>query len=140
MNTIANAIKNNDYPAYQQERYPAIPDGEPVVFSEEDFSGTNFGAFALGFFEFHDCTLDEVRGFYGQPITIEGGTARGIDLQGARLILRAVGCDFTGMKYDGDTLLAYGEKGADAASEFIDCTLDKPAKEYFVGQGVKIAE
>ena len=39
---IAAAIRANDLPAYQRERYLAIPDGEIVRFTSEDFSNVDF--------------------------------------------------------------------------------------------------
>ena len=41
-NKIAAAIRANDLPAYQRERYPAIQEGEIVRFIDEDFSGVDF--------------------------------------------------------------------------------------------------
>ncbi|MFC2430972.1 MAG: hypothetical protein ACFNS6_00440 [Candidatus Saccharimonas sp.] len=40
---IAAAIRANDLPAYQRERYPAIQEGEFVRFVDEDFYGVDFG-------------------------------------------------------------------------------------------------
>lgn len=136
MNELAESIHSNDISRYQHVRYPAIQDGEPVVFNNEDFTGTNFGAFSAGFFEFNNCTLDRASELYGQPITIRGGTARNIDLRAARAIIKATGCDFTGMRYDDSTELAYGEDGSDAKSEFVDCTIDPLTKQHFQKQGV----
>ena len=49
---IAAAIRANDLPAYQRERYPVIPDGEAVRFVDKDFSGVDFNQFVMGFFVF----------------------------------------------------------------------------------------
>lgn len=136
MNKIADAIRKNDMALYQRERYPAIQEGESLVFEDEDFSATSFGQFSAGFFEFRNCNLDGVEQLYGQPIIIEGGTARGIDFRGARAIIEAAGCDFTGMKYDENTQLSYGKEGTDAHSEFVNYVLDESTKEYFSRQGV----
>lgn len=65
---IAAAIRANDLPAYQRERYPAIPDGEIVWFVNEDFSGVDFDQFVMGFFAFENCNLDYAKHIYGQPI------------------------------------------------------------------------
>jgi hypothetical protein len=54
---LAAAIRANDLPAYQRERYPAIPDGEIVRFVNEDFSGVDFEQFVMGFFVFENCTI-----------------------------------------------------------------------------------
>ena len=55
---LAVAIRANDLPAYQRERYPAIPDGEIVQFVDENFSGVDFDQFVMGFFVFENCNLD----------------------------------------------------------------------------------
>lgn len=47
---IAAAIRAGNLPAYQRQRYPAIPDGEIVRFTSEDFSNVDFDKFAMGFF------------------------------------------------------------------------------------------
>ena len=65
---LAAAIRANDLPAYQRERYLAIPDGEIVRFVNEDFSGVDFEQFVMGFFVFENCNLDGARHIYGQPI------------------------------------------------------------------------
>lgn len=136
MEELADSIRNNDLPRYQRSRYTSIQDGEPVVFESENFTDTNFGEFSAGFFEFIDCTLDGASELYGQPITIRGGTARNIDLRAVRAIIKASSCDFTGMRYDEATELAYGENPTDAKSVFIDCTVDPAAREHFQKQGV----
>ena len=46
---IAAAIRAGNLPAYQRQRYPAIPDGEIVRFTSEDFSNVDFDKFAMGF-------------------------------------------------------------------------------------------
>ena len=44
---LAAALRANDLPAYQRERYPVIPDGEIVQFVDENFSGVDFDQFVM---------------------------------------------------------------------------------------------
>ena len=67
INEIAAAIRANDLPAYQRERYPTIQEGEFVRFVDEYFSGVDFGQFVMGFFVFENCNLDYTKHIYGQP-------------------------------------------------------------------------
>ncbi|QWQ31907.1 hypothetical protein KOY48_03200 [Candidatus Minimicrobia naudis] len=68
-NKITAAIRANDLPAYQRERYPAIQEGEIVRFTDEDFHGVDFDQFAMGIFVFQNCNLpDDAKHIYGQPI------------------------------------------------------------------------
>lgn len=136
MNKIGEAIRNNNLPAYQAERYPAVPDGETLIFSGEDFTNTDFSAFPMGFSSFEQCVLDGVRNLYGQPIALTDCSARGIDFRGLSLVLHARNTDFTGMKYDENTVLAKGENHS--PSTFTGCTLDDDAAKYFADQGVII--
>lgn len=47
---IAAATRAGDLSAYQRQRYPAIPDGEVVQFTSEDFSNVDFDKFAMWIF------------------------------------------------------------------------------------------
>ena len=133
MKRIADAIRENDITAYQEARYPTVPDGEPVTFRDEDFSGIDFEYFPLGLSEFHHCNLDDAKHLYGQPITFEDSSARRIDLRGVSMILYARGCDFEGALYDENTRLAYDET---TVSRFKDCFVDEAMRRYFSDRGV----
>lgn len=137
---IAEAIRQNDYEAYQNIRYPHIPDGEEVVFDSQDFSGVDFAKFGLGFFVLEGCNLDRAKALRGQPITIKDCSARGLDLSGVSAVINAIDSDFTGMKFDEATVLARPENGRAGCSEFVDCRLDSATREYFERQGVRILE
>lgn len=139
MVSIADTLRNNDLKSYQRLRYlskPEIPDGEKLVLKNEDFSGTNFDKFSMGFVEFKNYKLDNVSFLYGQPITILDSSARKIDMRNIHAIIYATNVDFTGMLFDDATKLAYGDKGSDAASVFTNCHIDKSAADYFSQQGV----
>ncbi|RKV99524.1 MAG: hypothetical protein D8G53_00335, partial [Candidatus Saccharimonas sp.] len=97
---LAAALRANDLPAYQRERYPAIPDGEIVRFVNEDFSGVDFEQFVMGFFVFENCNLDGAKHIYGQPIYFINSSVRNVDFRSVKAIIEAEGCDFRGMKYD----------------------------------------
>lgn len=142
MKEVAKSIREENFKEYQQVRYNklGVEDGEPITFHGEDFSGVNFGQFSAGFFEFYDCNLDNVSELYGQPITIEGGTARQIDMRGIRAIVLASGVDFSGMMYDDETELAYGDDGKDARSEFIGCQLDPGTVDFLKSQGAVVKD
>ena len=136
---IAVAISANDLPAYQRERYPAIPDGELVRFVDEDFSGVDFDQFVMGFFMFENCNLDGAKHIYGQPIYFTNSSVRNVDFRGVKAIIEAEGCDFRGMKYDEETQFVYGSGKLAARSRFMNCRLDDEACEFLVKQGVEIA-
>ena len=95
MNTItrriAAAIRANDLPAYQRERYPAIQEGEIVRFIDEDFSGVDFDQFVMGFFVFEDCNLDNAKHIYGQPICFKNSSVQSVDFRGVKAIIEAGG-------------------------------------------------
>lgn len=137
MNAIAEAIRRNNLKEYQQARYPDIQDGDPVRFIEEDLSNTDFRLFPAGFFEFYNCLLDDSYGLHGQPITIIGSSARNINLSKTKTILYAKDCDFTGMKYDDDTLLAYDSR---TVSMLTNCMIDPEARKFLLSQGVLIID
>ena len=136
---IAAAIRANDLPAYQRERYPAIPDGEIVQFVDENFSDVDFGQFVMGFFVFENCNLDGARHIYGQPIYFTDSSVRDVDFRGMKAIIEAEGCDFRGMKYDEETQFVYGGGELAARSRFVNCRLDEEARGFLTRQGVDIS-
>ena len=136
---LAAAIRANDLPAYQRERYPAIPDGEIVRFVNEDFSGVDFDQFVMGFFVFENSNLDGARHIYGQPIYFTNSSVRNVDFCGVKAIIEAEGCDFRGMKYDEETQFVYGSGELAARSRFMNCRLDDEAQKFLMRQGVDIS-
>lgn len=136
---LAAAIRANDLPAYQRERYPAIPDGEIVRFTSEDFSGVDFDQFVMGFFVFENCNLDGARHIYGQPIYFTDSSVRDVDFCGVKAIIEAEGCDFRGMKYDEETQLVYGSGKLAARSRFVNCRFDEEARKFLMRQGADIS-
>ena len=137
-NKITVAIRANDLPAYQRERYPVIPDGEIVRFIDEDFSGVDFDQFVMGFFVFENCNLDGAKHIYGQPIYFTNSSVRNIDFRSVKAIIEAEGCDFRGMKYDEETQFVYGSGELAARSRFVNCRLDDEAREFLMRQGVVV--
>ena len=142
MNTIthriAAAIRANDLPAYQRERYSAIPDGEIVRFVDEDFSDVDFDQFVMGFFAFENCNLDGAKHIYGQPIYFTNSSVRNVDFRGVKVIIEAKDCDFRGMKYDKGTQFVYGSGELAARSRFVSCRFDEEARGFLMRQGVEI--
>ena len=136
---LAAALRANDLPAYQRERYPAIPDGEIVRFVNEDFSGVDFGQFVMGFFVFQNCNLNGAKHIYGQPIYFTNSSVRNVDFRSVKAIIEAEGCDFRGMKYDEETQLVYGGGELAARSRFMNCRLDDKAQKFLMRQGVDIS-
>ena len=136
---LAAAIRANDLPAYQRERYPAIPDGEIVRFVDEDFSGVDFEQFVMGFFVFENCNLNGAKHIYGQPIYFTNSSVRDVDFRGVKAIIEAEGCDFRGMKYDEETQFVYGSGELAVRSRFMNCRLDDEAREFLMRQGVDIS-
>lgn len=135
---IAVAIRANDLPAYQRERYPVIPDGEIVRFVDENFSGVDFDQFVMGFFVFQNCNLDGAKHIYGQPIYFTNSSVQNADFCGVKAIIEAKDCDFRGMKYDEETQFVYGSGELAARSRFVSCQLDDEAREFLMRQGVEI--
>ncbi len=133
---IATAIRNNDYAGYQQARYPAVTDGDEVVFHDEDFSDVDFAGFNMGFMVFINCNLDGAKHLPGQPITLEKCSAKGIDLRDTSTIINAKQSDLTGMLYDDQTVLANDTIG----STLTDCQLDEQATPFLRERGVTIDE
>lgn len=136
---LAAAIRANDLPAYQRERYPAIPDGEIVRFVNEDFSGVDFDQFVMGFFMFENCNLDGAKHIYGQPIYFTNSSVQNVDFRGVKAIIEAEGCDFRGMKYDKETQFVYGSGELAVRSRFMNCRLDDEAQKFLMRQGVDIS-
>ena len=135
---IAESIRTNDLPAYQRERYPAIQEGEFVRFTDEDFHGVDFGQFVMGFFVFENCSLDNAKHIYGQPIYFTNSSVRNVDFRGVKAIIEAKDCDFRGMKYDRETQFVYGSGKLAARSRFINCKLDDETRDFLSQQGVEI--
>ena len=138
-NKIAVAIRANDLPAYQRERYPVIQEGEIVQFVDENFSGVDFDQFVMGFFAFENCNLDNAKHIYGQPIYFTNSSVRNVDVRGVKAIIEAEGCDFRGMKYDEETQFVYGSGELAVRSRFMNCRLDDEAREFLMRQGVDIS-
>ena len=136
---ITAAIRANDLPAYQRERYPAIQEGEFVRFTDEDFHGVDFDQFAMGFFVFQNCNLDDAKHIYGQPIYFTDSSVRNVDFRGVKAIIEAKDCDFRGMKYDKETQFVYGEGKLAVRSYFVNCELDDTAIDFLRQQGVEIS-
>ena len=135
---IAAAIRANDLPAYQRERYPAIQESEFVRFVDEDFYGVDFGQFVMGFFMFENCNLDGAKHIYGQPIYFINSSVRNVDFCGVKAIIEAKDCDFRDMKYDEETQFVYGSGKLAVRSRFVNCRLDDEAQKFLVKQGAEI--
>ena len=135
---IAESIRANDLPAYQRERYPTVQEGEVVRFVDEDFHDVDFDQFAMGFFEFENCNLDNAKRIYGQPIYFTNSSVRNVDFRGAKAIIEAEDCDFRGMKYDEETRFVYGSGKLAARSRFINCKLDDETRDFLSQQGAEI--
>lgn len=142
MNTIthriAAAIRANDLPTYQRERYSAIQEGEIVRFIDENFSGVDFDQFVMGFFVFENCNLDGAKHIYGQPIYFTDSLVRNVDFRSVKAIIEAEGCNFRGMKYDEETQFVYGSGEFAARSRFVNCRLDEEARGFLTRQSVEI--
>ena len=136
---ITAAIRANDLPAYQRERYPAIPDGEIVRFIDENFSSVDFDQFVMGFFMFENCNLNGAKHIYGQPIYFTNSSVRNVDFRGVKAIIEAEGCDFRGMQYDEETQFVYSSGELAARSRFVNCQLDDEAQKFLMRQGVEIS-
>ena len=136
---LAAAIRANDLPAYQCERYPAIQEGEVVRFIDENFSGVDFEQFVMGFFVFENCNLNGAKHIYGQPIYFTNSSVRDVDFRGVKAIIEAEGCDFRGMKYDEETQFVYSSGELAVRSRFMNCRLDDEVREFLMRQGVDIS-
>ena len=131
---MATAIRNNDYAGYQRARYPAVTDGDEVVFHDEDFSDVDFAGLNMGFMVFINCNLDRAKHLSGQPIALEKCSARGIDLRDTSTIINAKQSDLTGMLYDDQTVLASDT----ISSTLTDCQLDEQTTSFLRERGVTI--
>ena len=132
---LAQHIRNGDVDRYAQTRYPAIGDGEELVFRGEDFSGVDFSPFVLGFMTFKNCVLDGAI-IQGQPIIIIDSSAKNLDIISRSAVIIAFGSDFRGLRYNEYTLLAKKEHGEAGSSHFYNCQFDKPTRRHFINQGV----
>lgn len=137
-NKITAAIRANDLPTYQRERYPAIQEGEFVRFTDEDLHGVDFDQFVMGFFVFQNCNLDDAKHIYGQPIYFTNSSVRNVDFRGVKAIIEAEDCDFRGMKYDEETQFVYGSGKLATRSRFINCKLDDETRDFLRQQGAEI--
>ena len=131
---MAVAIRNNDYVGYQQARYPAVTDGDEVVFHDEDFSDVDFAKFNMGFMVFIRCNLDRAKHLSGQPITLDRCRAMALALHVTSTIINAKQSDLTDMLYDDQTVLANDT----ISSTLTDCQLDEQATSFLREHGVTI--
>lgn len=132
---IANTIRQNDFKKYQNVRYPQIPDGEKIVFINENFCNVDFANFCLTFFTFNNCILDKSKNLNGLTITIDNCSAKGIEFGDSSSVIYAKNSDFSSMKYCKGTLLA-DVKNLNDYSVFTNCTVDPETIKHFKSQGV----
>jgi uncharacterized protein YjbI with pentapeptide repeats len=94
---IASAVKGNDEPSYVDLRFDRaeIQEGDDLVFESENFEGTDFSAFNMGFWVFKDCNLRNTRGYSGQPITFERCDLTGADFRDTTTWVSLVDTDFS---------------------------------------------
>lgn len=135
---IAEAIRQNDFQKYQEIRYPQIPDGETIVFDNENFSGVDFANFCLTFFTFNNCRLNKSKNINGFTITINNCSAQEIEFGDSFSVIYAKNSDFSDMKYCKQTLLA-DVKNLNDYSIFTSCTVDPETIKHFTLQGVKFS-
>ncbi len=133
---ISIAIKNNDRERYLKFRYPEIADYEELIFVGENFSGVDWRKFPSSMNVFIDCVLDDVVLPPGQPIRIENCSARNLNICDITAIINAKNTDFTGLRYDDNTVLANCNDKSDVPSTFDKCMFDIEAREHFAKQGV----
>lgn len=132
---LAQYIRSGDFDGYAHARYPAIGEGEELVFRGEDFTGIDFSPFVLGFMVFRDCVLDGAI-VQGQPITIIDSSAKDLNISNRSAVIIAFGSDFRGLKHNEHTLLANREYGEAGTSHFYCCQFDQLTRRHFVKQGV----
>lgn len=137
---IASAIRNNDLTSYQQARYPEIQDGEVLRFVDEDFSSVDFANFAMGFFKFDNCCLDDALHIYGQPIIFNESSVRRVNFYDVSTIMYALNSDFRDIKLNHNTRFAYGTGDLLAKSIFIGCSFDHKTREQLAKQGVEFID
>ena len=133
---LAKYIKAGNYADYVSERYLEVADYEELVFTNEDFSNVDWRKFPSSMNVFINCKLDGLILSSGQPIRIEGCSAKGLDISGVTAIIHASESDFTGMKYNSETMLADSTDPSNIPSTFDKCIFDKETQEYFTMQGV----
>lgn len=133
---IAQYIRQGNYKKYLDERFPEIDDYEELIFSNEDFHGVDWSNFPSSMNVFKNCNLDDLTLSSGQPIRIEGSSAKNMNICGITAIIHALESDFTDLKYDDETVLADNKNPSDIPSTFEKCIFDPKAKSYFEKQGV----
>jgi len=85
---------------------------------------------------FQNCNLDGLILSPGQPIKIENCSAKSMDIRGITAIIHAIGSDFTGLKYDSETILTDSEDPSNIPSTFEKCKFDIETIKHFKKQGV----
>lgn len=133
---IAQHIKNGDYPSYVSDRYPKVADYEELIFNNEDFHDVDWREFPSSMSVFLNCNLDNLILPPGQPIRIENCSAKNMNICGITAIIHAIESDFTGLKYDSETVLADSKDSSDIPSTFEKCSFDQDARDTFLQQGV----
>ncbi len=116
---LSRALSDGDIEAYRRLRYPAIQDGEELIFTDQDFKKVDFSLVNCGFFVFDNCDLTGASGFSGQPITMKSCQARNLDLRNSATVIKANNCDFRGLKINNNTNLANSDQ-----SQFTNCLFD----------------
>lgn len=133
---LANEIRQNNFEKYQKIRFPQIPDGEEIVFKNEDFRNVDFADFSLTFFTFNKCNLDGAKNINGFSIIIDNCSARGLEFNNTFSVIYANDSDFSNMEYNKSTLLA-DVKHHNDYSVFTNCTMNPETIRYFEPQGVR---
>lgn len=133
---LAEYIRHNDYAGYQSSRFPEIADYEELIFKNENFADVDWSNFPSSMNVFDNCNLDGLILSPGQPIRIENSSAREMNINGITAIIHAKNSDFTGLKYDNNTVLANSSDPSNIPSTFEHCVFDDEAKNYFQKQGV----
>lgn len=133
---LAKYIRQGNVNGYASARYPTFPDGDELIFVNEDFSNVDFLPFSIGFMVFKNCDLTGAQ-LRGQPVTIVDSHATHLDMRGLGAIIEAKNSDFRGMKFDDNTVLAKKENGSAGCSEFINCLFDPQTEAHFAKQGVR---
>lgn len=133
---LAKYIKQGNYSDYTKERYLVVADYEELVFTNEDFHDVDWRMFPSSMNVFKKCNLDGLILSPGQPIRIEKSSAKGMDISGITAIIHAVESDFTGLKYNAETILADSKDLSNIPSTFEKCMFDIETKKHFEQQGV----
>ena len=132
---LAEYIRQGDYPGYLNERFPEVADYEELIFENEDFHDIDWSKFPSSMNVFRNCNLDGLVLSPGQPIKIENSSARGMDIRVITAIIHAIESDFTGLKYDAETILADSKDPSNIPSTFEKCLFDTETKNHFQNQG-----